>query len=830
MLVDQQSIDLDEIFINLAIVLETEQREKETQHWHQTDGEQDKHPASGIKPSPLGILEHYEDIYAAKQPVAIETLFDQRKFGNQIINPKRLLLLGRAGIGKTTLCRYVAYRWAHANNTQRLWTDRFEYVFYFSLKELVTRYELNESYSLADILYKEVFHALDLTFEQARQFCQQVVRGASSDKVLFVFDGYDEVAAAGYSVIKLLLEQVPRYLITSRPYVHLIQDKKIDLVLETIGFTSDNIKEYITRFFQRKGVVGDGPVLNAWLNANPNVKGLAHVPIHLELLCLLWSQQGAELSTQQMTRTDLYQRLIIFLLKRYVERRDAKAFDRNLNAITIARILQQDAQVKAVITFLSHLAFEGMQTNQLVMSNDLFNRVLTWFPINASSHIQPFQSSVASSSSPELVIKQISATGFLKETADGGYYFLHLSLQEYLAAYHLSTHLNEPSVRQFITRHKYEPYYQIVMQSMGGILKVRPRLLNQFIDWLLQPPRDLYGRYELKLIAQIATEAGWLEALTIMPQLEMIFEKLIEPIQQPERYHDFQLRPIWDFTRLNLIPPKKQPVVVEALLGHIGDHDGFVSRVAIDALGCVNMPADQQERVIGVLLARGADHDEWMRQAAIKAITQFTLLNDQQETVIEILLARCADQESWQECQAAVKALTQVTAPTNQQERVVETLLALSADPENWFVRRWSIMALARVMLPVDQQEEMVETLLELTDHDMVIRIVTIALAKAALSTDRQERMVEIFLARSIDNEKWVRLVAVEALGRVTMPVHQQEGVVEALLARSADHDVWVRKVAIKALAQVTVPAAQQERVFEDLIARSEDQDLKIVV
>lgn len=50
----------------------------------------------------------------------------------------KALLLGGAGIGKTTLIHYLSYSWGEKD----LWNDKFDYVVRIKLKEL-----LNENWS-----------------------------------------------------------------------------------------------------------------------------------------------------------------------------------------------------------------------------------------------------------------------------------------------------------------------------------------------------------------------------------------------------------------------------------------------------------------------------------------------------------------------------------------------------------------------------------------------------------------------------------------------------------------------------------------------------------
>ena len=53
------------------------------------------------------------------------------KLKNLLCEP-RVLVLGEAGCGKTTICQYVAYSWACG----KLWQNRFEWLFYIKMRNL----------------------------------------------------------------------------------------------------------------------------------------------------------------------------------------------------------------------------------------------------------------------------------------------------------------------------------------------------------------------------------------------------------------------------------------------------------------------------------------------------------------------------------------------------------------------------------------------------------------------------------------------------------------------------------------------------------------------
>ena len=72
----------------------------------------------------------YEDINANKTEIKLDSIFN---------NGNKVLIYGRAGIGKTTLCNYISYMWA--KEEQALWQDKFDYVFWLPLRSLDTDWD-----------------------------------------------------------------------------------------------------------------------------------------------------------------------------------------------------------------------------------------------------------------------------------------------------------------------------------------------------------------------------------------------------------------------------------------------------------------------------------------------------------------------------------------------------------------------------------------------------------------------------------------------------------------------------------------------------------------
>ncbi|CAF2246840.1 unnamed protein product, partial [Rotaria magnacalcarata] len=131
-----ESFPIEESYINLAIVDSKEQQGKEKNlrdaNQHET------------------IMGTFEDIYGVKTPVNVKDIFNTCKEAG-----KKALVFGRAGIGKSTFCRYVSHQWAKS----ALWPE-YNSVVLISLRSLTKdRYPplSSGSYSLVDIVAKECF-------------------------------------------------------------------------------------------------------------------------------------------------------------------------------------------------------------------------------------------------------------------------------------------------------------------------------------------------------------------------------------------------------------------------------------------------------------------------------------------------------------------------------------------------------------------------------------------------------------------------------------------------------------------------------------------------
>jgi predicted NACHT family NTPase len=71
-----------------------------------------------------------EEILEQKENREVNRIFGEKTSG-------KVLVLGKPGVGKTSLMHYISYKWAK----NQLWNDEFNYVFRVRLKDLNTDWE-----------------------------------------------------------------------------------------------------------------------------------------------------------------------------------------------------------------------------------------------------------------------------------------------------------------------------------------------------------------------------------------------------------------------------------------------------------------------------------------------------------------------------------------------------------------------------------------------------------------------------------------------------------------------------------------------------------------
>ena len=270
-------------------------------------------------PETLGYrdVEKLKKLMQSSERIQLSQLFD-RLHDKDV--PRTLLILGRPGVGKTTVIKQMSRLWADG----KLWKDIVEYLFVVTLRH----YHQERKLTLKDLL----LDGLGLT-ESERNVAMQLLRTQRS-KVTLVAEGWDEFSYKDTGIrerddnkifgLNTILSSVTnntmlpgaRIVITSRPSHNL---PPCNRTIEVHGFTDDSIQNYIEQFSrddkELKVFIGD------YLKNNVNIASMCFLPIHCNFVCVCLSDM--RLSTQSedtplavTTMTQLYVLAAINLAKK----------------------------------------------------------------------------------------------------------------------------------------------------------------------------------------------------------------------------------------------------------------------------------------------------------------------------------------------------------------------------------------------------------------------------------------------------------------------------------------------------------------------------------
>jgi HEAT repeat protein len=473
-----KTFPIEESYINLAIVETQEQQEKEKK--------------LRDNPNSDAIMGTFEDIYSSKTPINIENIFTKCKD-----QTKKVLVFGRAGIGKSTFCQYAAQQWG----TGAIWPE-YELVVLIPLRSLTeNRYSLGTSYTPIDIVIKQYFSDLPLS-EKNEKFLREQL---GKSRVLWLLDGYDEIAGNVPAHLEDLMKNLlntTHHILTSRPHgIDLLYHVK----MEIIGFTNDNIVKYVNQFFdQIKDELHDaffkGQKLHSFLKITPNIWGVAHIPVNLELICSLWGDNDCS-ETKTQTMTELYDNIIEWLCRRYLKRQET------IPHTDIDNMYKDDIYELCAkeLAFLETLAFNGMEDNKIILKSKLLEKALKETKCSFKDRLLILNIGILKSINDK-------PTGKTTQT-NTDHYFVHLSFQEHFAARYLVNALNGSASSQqraieFIKKQKYNQRFILVFTFLSGLLIERQHQpsINRFWDTISGAPMDLIGFRHMQLLISCLDE------------------------------------------------------------------------------------------------------------------------------------------------------------------------------------------------------------------------------------------------------------------------------------------------------------------------------------
>ena len=331
-----------------------------------------------------------EEVPHQKVPLKYEDIFNFRPDGCG--SRRGVLVEGVPGSGKTTLVKRMCSDWANGSFTQDS-----KAVIQVVLRSLPKRDKLTiEDMVLTSVANESV--AVDIA---------QYVDRYDGDGVVFILDGFDELPEEmrQSSIVRDILEGrlAPKasFLITSRPISAQSLYPLVDRRIEVTGFGKEEVEKYVTDYFATSDAAV-GKKLVSTLHSRPTIRNLCFVPLLLRMVCFMASFGKA----LPRTMHKLFEHLVILTVNRNLEKANRKER---------ANSLEDVKRLCPSFMKLAQLALEGLKHDTLVFSD------------------VPFEVDEALSGLMNCIEAQNRFGGTTRT-----WHFLHLTLQEYFAAYALS--------------------------------------------------------------------------------------------------------------------------------------------------------------------------------------------------------------------------------------------------------------------------------------------------------------------------------------------------------------------------------------------------------
>ena len=342
--------------------------------------------------------------------------------------PTRMLVYGRPGIGKSTFCKKAAYDWSKALKEVLM---NFYIFLLIKLRDVCDLEDIRDVLRASKLLASDGPISVDSLYDYIIN---------NQDKVLLILDGYDEYSfAEEHSPILEIWkgEQLRdcHVIVTTRQLKCDELRGPCHIELEIKGFESWKQR----RTFSRKFLV-DEDELDKFMSylEEKDLDDMAEIPLLLLMLCLLWKEKDREGLPQ--SRADIFTQFIQTMLDHKGECQQPMPFQKVTST-----------EAREDLSNLGKVAFEALLQDRLyVRCSKLPGNVSTSF--QKLSEVGLFQIVNLTSLNPEK-----------------GAYFIHKSVQEFLAAWHIKEEVLSIKGESTPSLSKVESFEKIV--KMNEVLK-----------------------------------------------------------------------------------------------------------------------------------------------------------------------------------------------------------------------------------------------------------------------------------------------------------------------------------------------------------------------
>ncbi|XP_064396066.1 uncharacterized protein LOC135343054 isoform X3 [Halichondria panicea] len=396
-----------------------------------------------------------DNIIAKKEEIEMNEVF--YPIINSLTQKSRLTILmdGAPGVGKTTITRKLCIDWANG--------------------EILKEYHLVILVKLREIQFHEetkVVHLLpSATLSQVSEVAEYLENpDILGEQVLLVLDGFDELSENCRSKPSLCLKIIDgnmlqncSILITSRPYASGVLKTltRVNRRVEVLGFSKQQIINYVDKNLINKV---HAETLIQMLKDRLDILSLCYIPLNCRIVLFVFQCLQYNLPA---TITELYEIFVLHTIKHHIEK-----CKENLGEIDDIRSLDSLSNLPPHILRnldqLSNIAYTGMLQDKLSFQyEDVNNKEVLRLGLLTSHH------------------------GITATSMKCNYQFLHLTIQEFLAARHLV--LSSENKLDFLRSHLDNSRFRMVILFLAGLSKLK----------FLPPNERLLGDSVLDLTSSI---------------------------------------------------------------------------------------------------------------------------------------------------------------------------------------------------------------------------------------------------------------------------------------------------------------------------------------
>ena len=358
-----------------------------------------------------------KQVLHSRREISIEQILEPVKGQNKL---RLVLMEGAPGIGKSTLAWELCRKWEELSCMQQ-----YSLVVLLRLREEKVQ------------RISEVSHLFISYESKHKKSLVEEVSESQGSGVLFILDGFDELPKTLQNecflldLIKGSVLPASTVLVTSRPSATAELPSHPQKRIEVIGFTQESVQEYSSSIFSSEPEKLKKFMDYISASKNPAINSLMYVPLNAAIIVDIFRDCKSD-SLLPHTLTELYTQLCLTILNRDI-------MTRNPSSGRVKKIGDLSGDLRDQFLELSKIAFEGI-TNEEVVFHNVPDGFVHFGFLNAES-----------------------------ELYGGGrvsYNFLHLTLQEFFAAYHIS-HLGSCGLEVF----KQDKRWNVVWRFVAGLTK-----------------------------------------------------------------------------------------------------------------------------------------------------------------------------------------------------------------------------------------------------------------------------------------------------------------------------------------------------------------------